>query len=58
MTKHIGIAACSAEGAALYRTILSEAQAIMKHTSIPVAPSTRSLPADSRRQRRLVSVYN
>jgi len=30
MTKHIGIAACSAEGAALcYRTICSEAQAIM-----------------------------
>ncbi|MDP3507333.1 MAG: amino acid racemase [Candidatus Melainabacteria bacterium] len=30
MTKHIGIAACSAEGAALcYRTICSEAQSIM-----------------------------
>ncbi len=47
MTKHIGIVACSAEGAALcYRTICTEAPEVLvtqESSSLPVLDSTRLL---------------
>jgi len=47
MSKHIGIVACSAEGAALcYKTICAEAPEIMGCTEIPllIDPNDCSLP--------------